>query len=242
VLSDPVPTRLRVIDLARVTRVDVAARELLSGLIEQLAAGDVVVALVEPRARGPRESVAGLGGDLPRFSDADTALEWCETQLLRGQGIGEDLAEELVPLAQQDLLRGMPAEVVAEIEARTTTHVFTPGTVLFEEGDDADGLYFIGAGQVSADVRVRGQRSRRRLNSMGAGACFGELALVDGRPRSTRIAALDPTICFVLSPDGFDTLRREAPDACAQLTLAIARSLSQRLRASTAEVATLEEA
>jgi glutaminase len=242
VLSDPEPTRWRVIDLARVTRVDLAARELLAGLIEQLAAGGVTVALVEPRARGPRASVVGLGGDPARFADADTALEWCENQLLHGQGIDEELAEELVPLAQQDLLRGMPPEVVAEIEARTTTHVFTPGTVLFEEGDDADGLYFIGAGQVSADVRVRGQRSRRRLNSMGAGASFGELALVDGRPRSTRIAALDPTICFVLSPDGFDDLRREAPDACAQLTLAIARSLSQRLRASTAEVATLEEA
>jgi hypothetical protein len=32
----------------------------------------------------------------------------------------------------------------------------------------------------------------------------------------------------------------EAPEACAQLTLAIAGSLSQRLRASTAEVAMLE--
>ncbi len=242
VLSDPVTTRWRVLDLARVTRVDLAARELLSALIEQLAASNVVVALVEPRARGPRGSVVGLGGDLPRFADADTALEWCETQLLHGQGIEEELAEELVPLAQQDLLRGMPPEVVAEIEARTTTHVFTPGTVLFEEGDESDGLYFIGAGQVSADVRVRGQRSRRRLNSMGAGASFGELALVDGRPRSTRIAALDPTICYVLSPEDFESLRREVPDACAALTLAIARSLSQRLRASTSEVATLEEA
>ena len=76
---------------------------------------------------------------------------------------------------------------------------------------------------------------------MAAGSSFGELALVDGRPRSTRIAALESTICFVLSPEGFANLRAEAPDACAQLTLAIARSLSQRLRASTSEVAMLEE-
>jgi glutaminase len=241
VLSDPEPARWRVIDLARVSRVDLAARELLCGLIEQLTAADVVVGLVEPRARGPRWAIAGLGGDLPRFPDADTALEWCETQLLHLRGVEESLAEGLVPLAEQDLLRGMSPEVVAEIEARTTTRVFTPGTVLFDEGDEADGLYFIGAGQVSADVRVRGQRSRRRLNSMGAGASFGELALVDGQPRSTRIAALDPTICFVLSPDRFEALRREAPDACADLVMAIARSLSHRLRASTAEVAALEE-
>jgi glutaminase len=242
VLSDPDAARLRVFDLARVTRIDLAARELLGGLITQLGESDVRVAVVEPRARGPRASVVDLGRDLPRFADADSALEWCETELLHAHGVDEGIDEELVPLGRQDLLLGMPSEVVAEIEARAKTKVFTPGTVLFEEGDEPDGLYFIGAGQVSADVRVRGQRSRRRLNSMGAGASFGELALVDRRPRSTRISALDPTICYILSPDGFDDLRREAPDACAQLTLAIARSLSQRLRASTAEVATLEEA
>jgi glutaminase len=178
---------------------------------------------------------------MTKFADSDTALEWCETQLLRSHGFEESMDDGLVALADQDLLSGLPAEVVAEIEKRTTTRVFTDGTVVFNEGDEPDGLYFIGAGQVSADVRVRGQRGRRRLNSMAAGSSFGELALVDGRPRSTRIAALESTICFVLSPEGFADLRAEAPDACAQLTLAIARSLSQRLRASTSEVAALEE-
>ncbi len=241
VLSDPEPARWRVLDMGRVTRIDVAARTLLGGLVEQLQSAEVVVGLVEPRGRGPREVAGALGEDMPRFADSDSALEWCETQLLRSHGIEESLDEGLVALADQDLLSGLPAEVVAEIEARTTTRVFTSGTVVFNEGDDPDGLYFIGAGQVSADVRVRGQRGRRRLNSMAAGSSFGELALVDGRPRSTRIAALESTICFVLSPEGFEDLRVEAPDACAQLTLAIARSLSQRLRASTSEVATLEE-
>ena len=241
VLSDPESAQWRVLDMGRVTRIDVAARTLLGGLVEQLQAADVVVGLVEPRGRGPREVAGALGEDMPRFADSDSALEWCETQLLRSHGIEESLDEGLVALADQDLLSGLPADVVAEIEARTTTRVFTSGTVVFNEGDDPDGLYFIGAGQVSADVRVRGQRGRRRLNSMAAGSSFGELALVDGRPRSTRIAALESTICFVLSPEGFEDLRVEAPDACAQLTMAIARSLSQRLRASTSEVATLEE-
>ena len=241
VLSDPEPARWRVLDMGRVTRIDVAARTLLGGLVDQLQSAGVVVGLVEPRGRGPREVAGALAPDMPRFADSDSALEWCETQLLRSHGIEESLDEGLVALADQDLLSGLPAEVIAEIETRTTTRVFTSGTVVFNEGDEPDGLYFIGAGQVSADVRVRGQRGRRRLNSMAAGSSFGELALVDGRPRSTRIAALESTICFVLSPEGFEDLRAEAPDACAQLTLAIARSLSQRLRASTSEVATLEE-
>ena len=241
VLADPEPAGWRVIDLARVSRLDLAARELLGSLLGTLESSGVTVALVEPRARAPRSVAAQLAGGRPQFADADGALEWCETMLLRSHALGEDLAEGIVALAEQDLLRDLPAPVVAEIEARVTTRVYTAGRVLFEEGDDPDGLYFIGAGQVIADVRIRGQRGRRRLSAMASGASFGELALVDGRPRSTRIAAVEPTLCYVLSRESFEDLRRSAPDACAQLTLVIARSLSQRLRASTAEVATLEQ-
>jgi glutaminase len=176
-----------------------------------------------------------------RFTDPDTALEWAETALLASHGLGDELPEGLVPLAHQDLLRDLAPDVVAEIESRTRTQVFHAGTVLFEEGAEADGLYFIGAGQVSADIRTR-SGPRRRLSTIAAGSSFGELALVDGLPRSTRISALEPTICFILSPEGYAELHEQAPAACAELTRAIARSLSQRLRYSTADVAAFEEA
>ncbi|HEX6887570.1 MAG TPA: glutaminase A [Candidatus Nanopelagicales bacterium] len=242
VLGDPQPARWRMFDLGRVTRVDLAARTLLAGLVAQLDETGVEVALVEPRTRGPREVVADLGVEVARFADSDSALEWCETQLLGSLGRdGAQLADGLVPLAEQDLLRDLPVEVVEAIEARTVTRVFTPGTVVFDEGALPDGVYFVGAGEVVADVRVRGQRGRRRLSSVAAGSAFGELALVDGRPRSTRIVAVEPTMCHVLSPEAFVDLQHREPVASSQLALAIARSLSQRLRTSTAEVAALEE-
>lgn len=240
VLSDPNPATWRVLDLGRCTRLDVAARTLLAGLAQQLIAGGDVVVLVEPRQVGPREATRPMGNEISRFADLDSALEWCETELLRVNGLAEGIAEGLVGMAEQDLLRELPEHVLAEIESRTTTKVFPAGTIVFNQGDEADGLYFVGAGQVMADLRVPGQRARRRLSSVPAGSAFGELALVDGRPRSTRIVALEPTICHVLSTEAFADLRARAPLAAAELSLAIARSLSQRLRASTAEVAALE--
>ncbi len=82
---------------------------------------------------------------------------------------------------------------------------------------------------------------RRRLSTIAAGGAFGELALVDGKPRSTRISALEPTICHMLTPEAYADLQAEAPVACVELTRAIARSPSQRLRYSTADVAAFEE-
>ena len=62
-----------------------------------------------------------------------------------------------------------------------------------------------------------------------------------GRPATVdRIVAIEPTICFILSPQAFDELWTASPDACASLALAIARSLSDRLRYSTADVAALD--
>jgi glutaminase len=214
---------------------------LLDGLIRQLGADGVEVVIVEPRAHAPRMVARELDPARHRFPDADAAMEWCETELLSQHGVNSALPDELIPLAQQDLLDGLPADVVAAIEARTTTRIFTAGTVVFEEGDESDGLYFVGAGQVAADVKLAGRGGRRRRSSIASGSSFGELALIDGRRRSTRIVAIEPTMCFVLSPAAFADLWASAPAAYAALGLAIARSLSQRLRYSTADVAALEQ-
>ena len=118
--------------------------------------------------------------------------------------------------------------------------MFTPGAIVFDEGAEPDGLYFLSAGEVTVDIRVLKPAGRRRLSTIGAGSSFGELALVDGRTRSARVVAIEPVMCHVLSTDAFADLLATAPASYAYLTLAIARNLSLRLRYSTAEVAAFE--
>ncbi len=241
VLSDAQPARWRVLDLRRVTRIDTAAETLLSSLVAQLEADGVSVSVVEPRLPQPRSALRWLPGTVHRFLDADAALEWCETALLHERGVDDDLPSDLVPLRQVDLLDGLPEWAVQAIEERVTSRVITDGAVVFDEGDPADGLYFVAAGQVASDVRMKNLSGRRRLSTIAAGSSFGELALVDGSTRSTRIVALEPTICYVLSPESFDELRHRDPASAAELVMAISRSLSHRLRSSTADVAAFED-
>lgn len=241
VLSDPVPARWRVLDLRRVTRIDTAAETLLASLVAQLEGDGVSVSLVEPRLAQPKSALRWMPDTVHRFLDADAALEWCETALLHEQGVDDQLPVDLVPLRDVDLLEGLPEWAVQAIEERVTTRVITDGAVVFDAGDPADGLYFVAAGQVASDVRMKNLAGRRRLSTMAAGSSFGELALVDGSTRSTRIVALEPTICYVLSPESFDELRHRDPASAAELVMAIARSLSHRLRSSTADVAAFED-
>lgn len=243
VLEDSAPARWRILDLRRVTRVDTATVALLTGLVAQLRADGVAVALVQPLAVEARRAVAGVAAD-HRVQAVDQALEWAEGLLLATHGIEGGLPEALVPLAGQDLLLGLPADVVERIERRTTTQLFPGGTVVFDEGAPADGMYFVAAGQVSADVRSRGEGvlGRRRLATMGSGSSFGELALMDGSPRSTRIVADDPTLCHHLSGAAFAELSAEDPEVALALYRAIALSLSSRMRRLTVQLSALEGA
>ena len=241
VLDDPVPTRWRILDLRRVTRVDRAAQTLLLSLAASLDASGVALGIVEPRAPHTHDAIHALPTAVRRFTDADAALEWCETDLLSREGLTEAPQHGVVVLRDQDLLQGLPDYAVGAIEERVTSRAVTAGGLVFDEGDAPDGLYFVAEGRVAADVRLRSQDTYRRISTIGAGSSFGELALVDGNPRSTRIVALEPTICFVLTAESFAELRRRDPASASELVMAIARSLSARLRSSTADVAAFEE-
>jgi glutaminase len=117
--------------------------------------------------------------------------------------------------------------------------VFTPGTVVFEPGDPADSIYFVSAGLVT--VLARASRDRRwiRLDTVAAGSAFGELAVMDGVVRSSRVIAEEPTLCHVLGTRVLDDLVTDHPRVAVALHRSIARSLSARLRHATREIQAL---
>ena len=240
VREDPHPLSYLVLDLRRVTRLDLASLTLLTGLVERLAADGVTVVVVDPAAASARAAVRNLGLPVQLVSDTESALELCEADLLQVRGTGDGVPDAAVPFAELDLLHGLAPDHVEAIASRTTTRVFTPGTLVFDEGADSDGVYFVSAGHVSIDVRMPLDRTRKRLTTVGAGGSFGEMALLDGLTRSARAVVLEPTICRVLSTEALHDLLIDEPAAYAALVLAIARGLSVRLRYTTAELAALD--
>ena len=99
------------------------------------------------------------------------------------------------------------------------------GETLFDRGDPGDAFYVIQSGQMR--IFTHDEEGRElTLNSLGPGEAFGELALVDDRPRSASAAAVGPTVLHRLRRDEFLARVHTSP----ALTDIVIRLLSQRTR------------
>jgi CRP-like cAMP-binding protein len=99
------------------------------------------------------------------------------------------------------------------------TATLAAGTTLIEEGEEGDALFVILEG--AASVR----RKDTEVATVGPGAWFGELALLDGEPRSATVVALEPTTVAVLGVRLFRTLLREFPEMTSQVLAGLASDL-----------------
>src|SRR4051794_29558366 len=62
---------------------------------------------------------------------------------------------------------------------------FRKGQVIFREGEDSDALYVIEKGSVEISALI-GPRERRVFAIFGPGDYFGEIAVIDSKPRPPR--------------------------------------------------------
>jgi glutaminase len=231
--------RMVVLDFRRVTAIDDPAVPLLSALLDEMGTRKITTLFADPRGLPAVGSLQRTDWSTQRLRDAETALEWAEEALLMREDMPTLPPTAHVPLGSQELLTGLRREEIAFIKAATETSTYDQGEVVFDEGDPSDGLYFVTRGLVNIEVRA-GANRWFRLETVPAGSAFGELALIDGGTRTTRIVVAKPTVCQVLSAAAFELLLKQHPSAGDAIFRAIARSLSSRLRQTTREIQALE--
>jgi CRP/FNR family transcriptional regulator, cyclic AMP receptor protein len=73
---------------------------------------------------------------------------------------------------------------------------FTAGTEIFKEGDIGDVAYVVQDGEVEISRMVNGQR--KVLGVIRNGGIFGEMALIDGKPRMASATAVKETACLII--------------------------------------------
>lgn len=106
---------------------------------------------------------------------------------------------------------------------------FAAGEAVIREGsqDDRD-LFIVVRGELEA-FRGTGQEEKRLIR-LGPGDLFGEIAFVDGRPRSAGVRALGDADLLQVSPEDLDAFCEAQPRVALKFMREVARVLSSRIR------------
>jgi len=118
------------------------------------------------------------------------------------------------------LFSHLPSRQLRKLLRSTVEHRYDPDTTIVREGSRTATLFVVLEG--SAKV----VRSGRTISHRGPGEFFGEIAMIDGRPRAASVIAETPMRCLVLHQDALRKLLMTEP----QVAWAMLESLATRLR------------
>ncbi len=136
------------------------------------------------------------------------------------------LEQYRLALAQSTLFHGLSTQAIDDVLRRCQVRHRAATAKLVEEGEPGDSVFVIVEGKVRA-VRSRDNGQELTLASLGRGDFFGELALLDGRPRDADVVAIEPTTVLVLTREHFAAHLRSHPLTALNLLTEMAQRLRQ---------------
>jgi uncharacterized membrane protein len=135
---------------------------------------------------------------------------------------------ETIPLAhlrKVPLFKELSPAAAQKLCGLLVARQFDTGTRLFKAGDAGDAMYFIDRGLVRISV-IDADGQNVTLAEMTDGEFFGEMALVDGHPRSANATVGEPTQMAVLTRENFLAFMKSDQ----QIMLAMLAAMAARLR------------
>src|SRR5580698_1119750 len=131
----------------------------------------------------------------------------------------------MIALEACPLFQSLKAEELQALQRAAREKHFPAETEIFQEGTPGDGVYAVKDGQVRISGLV-GPNVRHVFSRVNPGEVFGEMAVIENKPRSaTATAARDTTVYFI-PRDAMLRLVEGSPP----LALGLLREISHRLR------------
>jgi CRP/FNR family transcriptional regulator, cyclic AMP receptor protein len=128
-------------------------------------------------------------------------------------------------LERNRLFRGLSAATIQQIAALAIRRVYPDGAIVFAQGDPGDALYGVVTGRIRISASTPGGKEMF-LNIMEPGDTFGEIALLDGNPRTATASATAPAELLIILRAQFLALLQREPT----LTIHLLQLLCQRIR------------
>jgi CRP/FNR family transcriptional regulator, cyclic AMP receptor protein len=113
-------------------------------------------------------------------------------------------------LARTDLFKALAADDLAACAAKFRVVRFAKGQILFGRGDVGTHLYLVAEGQVRLAIATSEGRELS-FQVAAVGDLIGEIAVLDGGPRSAEATALTPVTTYALERGAFRALWSDHP-------------------------------
>jgi CRP-like cAMP-binding protein len=153
-----------------------------------------------------------------------------QTNSRRFEHMQADLTDRVAILQSLPLFKGLDEETLRQLAKHTRLREFQADEVICYQGDPGSTCHILIRGRARVFlVSEDGRELSVRL--LVPGEIFGEMALLEGLPRSANIEALEETQTLELAHEVMLNCLRESP----VLALNLLQSLSERLRSSTRE-------
>ena len=133
--------------------------------------------------------------------------------------------EKLEPSEIQEIIH------VVEVEQ------YQAGDIVFNEGDAGDAWFVLYRGAI--EVLKRGATGDKKITELGPQACFGEISILDGSPRSATIRTTEDAVVFRVSRQAFGELIDDDHLVAYKLLHQMAILLAERQRITTLRLSEL---
>ena len=133
------------------------------------------------------------------------------------------ILERITTLKKIDLFQSIPSKVLYHVSQITEELEFIKDEVIFEDGEYGDYMMVIAKGSVNI------HKGEKTIAELSSGACFGEMAILDGEPRSATATALEDCILFKITQRDFSQVLTNQNE----VMTGIIKILTKRLRETT---------
>ncbi len=228
-----------VLDLRNVTYIDISGAKALTQIGRTLKQKNRRLFLAGVAAGHWRqEFILSTRVDevIPRgslYPDVESAMAAAEDLICGSTGGGEPME---ITLDEMEALNGLGPVDIDHLSRMLVRAAHEPGEVVFRNGENGDGIYLLAAGQIEITAPSENGSPPLRLATIAAGNVFGEMALLDGKPRSANAVAMTQSVTYFLSNTNFMALDGQRPAVAVNILLNMGRELSERLRYSNARM------
>jgi CRP/FNR family transcriptional regulator, cyclic AMP receptor protein len=123
-----------------------------------------------------------------------------------------------------NLLTDLPERLSAGLLASATLRHLAADEVLFFSDDPGDGFYRLDEGLLKVSI-ASASGAERILAILGPGSLVGDLAMIDGKPRSATVTALRECKLRFVSRAAFEAFADQEPEIYRYLTTLLAERL-----------------